>query len=68
MKNKVWTERHVYFDMNTKAVISPNETQDGVILTVATTVGAKDEFKVYLSHREAKELAEQINSFVEDCA
>lgn len=65
MKNKVWTERHVYFAMDMKAIIAPNELQDGVVLTLAED---EDEFKVYLSHQEAKELAKQINSFVEDCA
>ena len=66
MSKKVWKERHIYFDIDTKAIIAPNETQDGVVLTVAEIIENKDEFRVYLSYQEAKELAKQLVSFVEE--
>ena len=66
MEQKVWKERHIYFNIDTKAIISPNETQDGVILTVAETVENKYDFRVYLSYQEAKELAKQLVSFVDE--
>lgn len=66
MAQKVWKERHIYFNIDTKAIIAPNETQDGVVLTVAETIESKDEFRVYLSYQEAKEFAKQLVSFVEE--
>lgn len=64
MNQKVWTERHIYFHLETKAMIAPNETQDGVVLTVAETVENRDKFNLYLSYQEAIELAKQLISFV----
>lgn len=42
------------------------QEKDGVVLTVAETVEKKDEFRVYLSYQEAKELAKQLVSFVDE--
>lgn len=66
MQQKVWKERHIYFSVDTKAIIAPNEALDGIVLTLAETVENKESFRAYLSYDEAKELANQIISFVEE--
>lgn len=65
---KVWNERSVWTEDQVVRV-TPNETQDGVILQINEEADKNFECSLYLTYEEAKMLAKQINDFVSDnCA
>ena len=65
MENKVWKERHIYFGTEQEAIIAPNETFNGVVLTLSETMGS-EEFSAYLSYQEAIELGRELMEFAKE--
>ena len=62
---KTWIETHLSFEAETNAIITPNETRNGIILRLEEWDKSHHQ-SAHLSFVEAKDLANQLLQFVKN--
>lgn len=64
---KTWKEVKLYVaDGEQTVAIEPNETQTGVCLLVTEVLEESQNFRVYLTYQEAKDLGKELIKYAEE--